>query len=126
MEYTKDYRDLRKGTIGSTYQYEQDILNEELPGFIVSLNKKLSLRDSTKAKSVAKYFLDIGKVMSKSKKLLKQNGRVVFIIGNQKYKGILINNLKFFIFLWKKMVLKAFMSQKEKLVQKILPLIGTI
>ena len=98
LGYAKDYRELRKGTIGSTYQYEQNILHEDLPEFAVTMNKKLSLRDKTKAKSVTKYFLDIDKAILQAKKMLHNNGVAIFIIGNSKYKGVLINNLKFFVF----------------------------
>ena len=102
LEYTKDYRALRKGSIGSIYQYEQDILNKQLPDFAKLINKKLYVKDTTKAKSVAKYFLDIDKAIHQAKKLLRKNGMAVFIIGNPKYKGILVNNVKFFVFSMKK------------------------
>ena len=118
LEYVKDYRELRKGTIGSTYQYEQNILNNNLPDFVIDINKKLSSKDKSKAKSVAKYFLDIDKAIFQAKKMLKKNGMAIFIVGNPKYKGVLVNNLKFFVFSMQKNGFQNIQVTKRKISYK--------
>ena len=124
LEYVKeDYRELRKGTIGSAYQHEQNISHKHLPDFAVDINKKLSAKDATKAKSVAKYFLDIYKAISQAKKMLQKNGMAIFIIGNPKYQGVLVNNLKFFVFSMREAGFQNIRIEKEKSVAKILLLI---
>ncbi len=115
LEYAKDYRELRKGTIGSIYQYEKNISHKSLPDFAVNINKKLSVKDTAKAKSVAKYFLDIDKAISQAKKMLQKGGMAIFIIGNPKYKGILINNLKFFMFSMQKNGFQDIQVAKRKI-----------
>ena len=118
LEYAKDYRELRKGAIGSTYQYEQNISNKKLPDFAIDINKKLSAKDTTKAKSVAKYFLDIDRAISQAKKMLQKNGMTIFIIGNPRYKGVLINNLKFFVFSMQKNGFQNIQIAKRKISYK--------
>ena len=118
LGYVKDYRELRKGTIGSTYQYEQNVFNKKLPDFAIQMNKKLSKKDKTKAKSVAKYLLDIDQAILQAKKILKKKGMVIFIIGNPRYKGVLINNLKFFVFSMQKNGFKNIQVAKRKISNK--------
>ena len=118
LEYVKDYRELRKGTIGSIYQYEQDILNKQLPDFAIDINKKLSSKDTTKAKSVAKYFLDIDRAIFQAKQMLRKKGVAIFIVGNPKYKGILVNNLKFFVFSMQKNRFQNIQVAKRKISYK--------
>ena len=116
LEYVKeDYRELRKGTIGSAYQHEQNISHKHLPDFAVDINKKLSAKDATKAKSVAKYFLDIYKAISQAKKMLQKNGMAIFIIGNPKYQGVLVNNLKFFVFSMREAGFQNIRIEKRKI-----------
>ena len=118
LEYAKDYRELRKGTIGSTYQYEKDISHKNLPDFAIDITKRLSAKDTTKAKSVAKYFLDIDRAIFQAKKMLQKNGMVIFIIGNPKYQGVLINNLKFFVFSMQKNGFQNIQATKRKISYK--------
>ena len=48
-------------------------------------NKMLEI-DKRKAKSIAKYFLDIKNTISKSSRIINPGGLAVFVIGNTKYK----------------------------------------
>ena len=93
LDYADDYRDLRRGTIGSDY-CRCDILDSF--GLLNSSGKKvveaLQKVDKLKAKSVAQYCSDMQKVAIKSYQLLKKDGYAMFVIGNTEYKNIKIDN----------------------------------
>ena len=95
LDFAEDYRDLREGTIGSQhhdYDFEKEIKRLNKIGFrIVAL---LMDQHKSKAKSVAKYFLDMQKVANKSFEMLNENGLALFVIGNTEYKNVRINNAK--------------------------------
>jgi DNA modification methylase len=98
LDYTDDFRTLREGTIGSLYH------NSDFYKNIKSLNNtgeeivfKLYNKDKKKAKSTAKYFVDIQRSIKKSYEMLKENGIALFVIGNTEYKTIKINNAKHLI-----------------------------
>ncbi len=95
LNYAKDYRDLRKGSIGSLYQDYN--FNREWKRLNITGNKIVSMlidKGISKSRSVAKYFLDMQAVTTKSYRMLNDNGIVLFVIGNTEYKGILIDNAK--------------------------------
>ena len=48
--------------------------------------------DKAKARSVAKYYLDMQTVADKSYKLLNRKGYALFVIGNTEYKSVRIDN----------------------------------
>lgn len=96
LGFTDDYRNLREGTIGSLYH--NTITEKELNslnGIGKDICYKLIALDSQKAKSVAKYFLDINKTVANTKKMLKPKGKIIFIVGNTQYKGVRVDNAKF-------------------------------
>ena len=93
LGYASDYRELRKGSIGST-QHDLDFNRE-----IKRLNKvgqqvvfSLFDRDKAIARSAAKYFLDMQSVAEHCFQLLKRSGLAVFVIGNTEYKGVRVEN----------------------------------
>lgn len=96
LSYTRDYRDLRQGTIGSLYHRE--IKDSELAR-LNSIGKQiytdLMLVDKSKAKSVAKYFIDIDRTVTNVKQMLRKKGNAIFIVGNTQYKGVRVDNAKF-------------------------------
>ncbi len=96
LDFVKDYRDLRSGTIGSIYS--ASILNGKLQA-LNSVGKEIyqSILKTTvrKKTSILKYFLDMKKTVENSNKLIKKNGYAVFVIGNTKFKGVYINNAKY-------------------------------
>jgi DNA modification methylase len=95
---TNDYRGLREGTIGSLY-----FLNDnDVKVGVSSLNyigqgiyHRMHEVDKRKAKTIAKYFLDIKKSIDKAYSFLNPGALAVIIIGNTKYKDIEVNNAKF-------------------------------
>ncbi|RLD59560.1 MAG: class I SAM-dependent methyltransferase [Bacteroidetes bacterium] len=95
LDFADDYKSLRKGSIGSLYHNSNFVKDAK------QLNKtgedivfRLYNQDKRKAKSTAKYFVDMQKTIKKSFKMLNENGIALFVIGNTEYKGIRINNAK--------------------------------
>ncbi|MFW5804102.1 MAG: DNA methyltransferase [bacterium] len=95
LDYTDDYRNLREGTIGSLHH------NSNFKDDIKQLNKigeaivfKLYTVDKNKAKSAAKYFIDMQRAASKAYELLNAGGMALFVIGNTEYKSVKIDNAK--------------------------------
>lgn len=93
LDYASDYRDLRAGSIGSlhhNYNFNKELKKLNLIGS--SIVFRLMRRDKVKARSVAKYFLDMQLAAQKSYEMLNQDGVAFFVIGNTEYKGIRIEN----------------------------------
>jgi len=95
LDYVDDYKSLREGTIGSLYHNSNFIeqvkqLNKSGEEIVFQLYNK----DKSKAKSAAKYFVDIQKSVRKSYDMLNNNGIALVVIGNTEYKNVRINNAK--------------------------------
>lgn len=95
LDFTDDYKSLREGSIGSLYHNTDFIkdtkrLNKTGENIVFNLYNK----DKRKAKSAAKYFIDMQKTIMKSYQMLNSNGIALFVIGNTEYKGVKINNAK--------------------------------
>lgn len=97
LNYTDDYRKLRKGSIGSIYySNEADIdvskLNKtgkEIVDLLVKSNCPKS-----KVKSVARYYIDMQDAVKRSSLMLNDDGMIFFVIGDTEYKGVKILNSK--------------------------------
>lgn len=121
LDIAEDYRELRQGSIGSLYHVynfkrEWKRLNDT-GNRIVSL---LLDQDRSKAYSVAKYFLDMQKVASKSYTMLNEAGLAVFVIGNTEYKGVRIDNAKHFAEALMGSGFQELLATKRKISNKIL------
>lgn len=95
LDFADDYRDLREGTIGSLH-HEYNF-NREWKRLNTTGTKIVSLlldQYKLKARSVAKYLLDMQKVIEKTFEMLSKQGLALFIIGNTEYKGVRIDNAK--------------------------------
>lgn len=95
LGYVDDYKALRKGTIGSLYHnssFDKDL--KKLNNTGKNIVSELFSRDKRKAKSAAKYFVDMQQVVKKAFAILNNNGLALFVIGNTEYKGVKINNAK--------------------------------
>src|SRR5665648_160318 len=121
LDFAEDYRSLREGTIGSLYH------NSNFTEDIKELNKtgekivfQLYNYDKRKAKSAAKYFVDIQKSVYKAFDILNRNSLVFFVIGNTEYKSVRIDNAKHLV---ESMMLAGFEDievTKRKISKKIL------
>lgn len=95
LGYADDYRDLRKGSIGSVYNVEDyQIKVDDLNEVGKSIVNQLLNNEGTysKARSVARYYLDMQKVVVRCKKMLNEGGMVFFVVGDTEYKGVKIMN----------------------------------
>lgn len=90
-----DYRKLRAGSVGShhrsvAFDFDRNCLNKHGRAIV----NELKSVDKAKARSVAKYFIDIQDAAKQSHRMLKQRGLALFVIGNTKYSGVLIDNAR--------------------------------
>jgi methylase of polypeptide subunit release factors len=95
LDFVDDYKILREGTIGSkhhNYDFEEDRLKLNLIG--KNIVNQLKTKETGKARSVAKYFLDMQKVATKTYKILNDNALALFVIGNTEYKKVKIDNVR--------------------------------
>jgi len=95
LGYAEDYREFRKGSIGSLYHiYDFDKKFNKLNTTGKAIVFELFTKHKSKARSVAKYFLDMQLVSDKCHKMISNGGLALFVIGNTEYKGVKINNVK--------------------------------
>lgn len=95
LGYTDDYRESRNGSIGSlyhVYNFEKELKRLNTIGSQIVF--RLMDQHKSKARSVAKYFLDIQKVAKSCYSMLAKDGIALFVIGNTEYKGVKIDNAK--------------------------------
>ena len=100
LGYANDYRELRKGSIGSVYNSDDftidfNKLNETGKGIVKSL--QASDKALSKVKSVARYFIDMQDAVEKCYRMLNKNGMIFFVVGDTEYKGVKIQNSKHLI-----------------------------
>lgn len=100
LEYADDYRELRKGSIGSVYNSNDffidfDNLNSTGKGIVEALIK--DDKPTAKVKSVARYFSDMQKVVEKCTNILNLGGMIFFVVGDTEYKGVKIQNSRHLI-----------------------------
>ena len=121
LKYSSDYRNLRKGTIGSSYLSKNWKKNNSLINEIgISTFEFLYIIDKAKARAVARYFIDLTKTVEKTYLILKNNSLAIFVIGNTKYKNIEINNAKYLSFAMLKQGFDKVDVFKRKIGSKIL------
>ena len=94
LGYADDYRDLRRNSIGSTHSVFNESVVSSLNSSGRAIFDELSSVDRSKARSVAKYYLDMQKITTICKSAIREGGMMLMVIGNTKYKGVHINNVK--------------------------------
>lgn len=95
LGFADDYRELRNGSIGTTqhdFNFNREVkrLNQSGSEIVFSLFSK----DARAARSVAKYYLDMQQVAERCIKILSPSGLALFVIGNTRYKGVIIDNAR--------------------------------
>jgi len=121
LNYVEDYRDLRRGSIGSLYQeYNFNKEWKRLNDTGSRIVARLIDQQKSKARSVARYFLDMQMVAQKSYEMLNDHGMALFVIGNTKYKGVLIDNAKHLSESLRDSGYSQVMATKRKISQKTL------
>jgi len=121
LGYADDYRTLREGSIGSlfhVYNFERELkrLNDSGSDIVF----RLLTQDKSKARSVAKYFLDMQNVANDCFSMLSDNGIALFVIGNTEYKGVRIDNAKHLVNSLQNCGFKKIFVTKRKISKKIL------
>ena len=95
LGYADDYRDLRRGSIGSLYNSEDYTINMEL---LNAVGKQIvaeliaTQRATAKVRSVARYYVDIQQAIQKCSQMLRNGGMALFVVGDTEYKGVKIKN----------------------------------
>lgn len=95
LNHTNDYRDLRTGSIGTHHNnsdFSRDF--ERLNGSGQKIVASLKTVDYSKARAVARYFVDMQQVAAEAYSMLNQNGIALFVIGNTSYSGVRIDNAR--------------------------------
>ncbi len=96
LGFTEDYTELRKDSIGSLYNLTNfEIGAHSLNNTANEVVSDLINKNKPKAKSVARYYKDMGLVIARCKNLLKEKGRILFVIGDTEYKRVKMQNAKF-------------------------------
>ena len=95
LNYAEDYRELREGSIGSLHHvYNFDREFEQLNYTGADIVFKLLDKDKGKARSVAKYFLDMQHMTRTCQPMLSESGIALFVIGDTEYKGVRVENAR--------------------------------
>lgn len=97
LGYAKDYRELRKGSIGSVYNSESFIFDmKELNsvGREIISNLQISNKNKLNAKirAVARYYCDIQHALHRCAQMINNGGMAFFVVGDTEYKGVQIKN----------------------------------
>lgn len=95
LDFTDDYKKLRKGSIGSLYHddtFKED--SRELNKTGEKIVWQLYDTEKKKSRSTAKYFIDMQETAKKTYSILNKNGIALFVIGNTEFKGVRIDNAK--------------------------------
>ncbi|MBP5428718.1 MAG: hypothetical protein J6Z04_05480 [Clostridia bacterium] len=96
LDYTDDYKTLRKGSIGSVYNSDGFNLQlEELNNCGQRIVQELlgdKQTPSSKVKSVARYYTDMQHTIHNCTKMLRKSGMAFFVVGDTEYKGVKIQN----------------------------------
>ena len=94
LGYASDYRTLRKNMVGNQVGVQAPA-TAEIETFSAAgkacYNDLLQV-NPYKARSVARYFLDMDKAVAKCRRMLNDGGMAVFVIGNTGYMGVQIDN----------------------------------
>ena len=100
LGYTEDYRELRKGSIGSIYNSDDfivDVQKLNKTGKSVVTNLESVGMPKSKVKSVARYYSDMQDAIEKCYGMLSDTGMIFFVVGDTEYKGTKILNSRHLI-----------------------------
>lgn len=95
LNYADDYRDLRKGTIGSRHISDRiDIDSMNLNDTAMKIISELEAKhcEASEKKSIATYYSDMQKAVKQCYDMLNKNGMALFVIGDSEKKGVKLKN----------------------------------
>ena len=93
LDYSKDYKLLRRGTIGSIYNnfdYEKD--KDRLNKTAINIIDQLEKVEKKRAKSATKYYIDMQLCVKNAYDMIKLGGYILFVIGNTEYRKVKVKN----------------------------------
>lgn len=121
LDYAEDYRDLRVGSIGSLHhEYDFNRKRKGLNDTGRKIVARLLAKHKSKARSVAKYFLDMQEVAQKAYDMLNDCGMALFVIGNTEYRGVRMDNAKHLTESLQNVGFSEVLATKRKISKKIL------
>lgn len=119
LDLTEDLTEYKRGFIGTSYKkYENKILRSKLAQYIV--NKMLE-RNQKMAKEIEAFFIDMEEVFDESFRILKNEGRCCYVIGDTRLKGVDILNAEVFAESLQYSGFKLDRIIKREIPSKILP-----
>ena len=95
LGYADDYKELRQGSIGSSYNSkEYDIDLDSLNNIGRSIVEELQggNKATAKIKAIARYYVDIQNAINNCAAMLNEGGMAFFVVGDTEYKGVQILN----------------------------------
>lgn len=95
LDYVDDYRELRKGSIGSVYNSDGFSLDNKqlnVVGKKIINDLQSCVKSYSKVRSVARYYIDMQNVVEKCRGMLNEGGMAFFVVGDTEYKGVKILN----------------------------------
>ena len=95
LGYASDFRDVRKGSIGSIYNSEDfqiDLMKLNSVGQDIVKELLNSRKATAKVRSVCRYYLDMQRAIHRCSEMLHNSGMVFFVVGDTEYKGVKIKN----------------------------------
>lgn len=122
LQYTDDYRTLRRGSIGSVYNsgewnLSDASLNNTASKIVLQMqNKGLEM---SKIKSVARYYSDMQVAVNKCAKMLSPTGMAFFVIGDSEVKGVELKNSQHLVECLQQNGLKNIKMEKRKISKGI-------
>lgn len=95
LDYADDYRDLRKGSIGSVYNstgFSLDLDSLNAVGREVVQNLLNNKKATAKVRSVGRYYLDMQRAIHQCSSMLNNAGMAFFVVGDTEYMGVKVKN----------------------------------
>lgn len=122
LDLVPDLKEYRKSFIGTAYKAENDYQKKKLRSKIAEdIVSKMAEKSTKVAKEIKHYFIDMYEVLEESFRILKDDGKVSYIIGNTTLKGVNIYNAEVFTELMIKIGFKIDEIIKREIPSKILP-----
>lgn len=121
LGFTKDYRTLRKGTIGSVYNAgdnESEVMKLASSG--QRIFHQLKVVDAHKARTSLRYFVDMERAVRQCKRFLKPGGMIFLVIGDTEYKGVKVDNSTYLMECLKNTGFSNVCRTKRRITGKIL------
>jgi methylase of polypeptide subunit release factors len=121
LGFTDDYRDLREGSIGSlhhVYNFERELKRLNTTGSNIVF--RLMDQHYSKARSIAKYFLDMQRVAQICHSMLSKGGMAFFVIGDTEYKGTMVENTRHLAESMQNSGFSEVLATKRRVTKKIL------